>query len=281
MSQLSLVIFTVLAQAAVGIFIALGMIELMARPERKAMTKSFIASFILLGIGAVASTTHLSQPLRMFNVLLGVQHGSALSLEIVALSLFGGAGAAYMGMRLFNLLEGLQKLVLMAAMVLGVVLILAIANVYTLETVPVWDSIWTPFQFLMTAAVAGPLGAATLLRVQSKELGSVQALADKALATVGTLTVIVASVGYVGYLFWLGQLDVAANPFTVAAYPFNLPMLRMGLLLTGILSWSMFAARGSNKCSHMTTTAFVMVMASELLGRAFFYDAFISASAGM
>ena len=281
MSQLSLVIFTVLAQSAVGIFIALGMVELLARPERKAMNIAFICSFVLLGIGVTASVTHLGQPFRMFNVLLGIEHASALSLEIVGLSLFGGCGAAYIGMRLFNLLEGLQKLVLMAAMVLGVVFILAIANVYTLATVPVWDSAWTPFQFLMTAAVVGPLGAATLLRAQSKELGSVQALADKALASFGTMTVIIATVGYVGYLFWLGQLDISANPFTVTAYPFNLPMFRIGLLLTGVLGWSLFAARGSNKCTHMAATAFIMVLASELMGRAFFYDAYISASAGM
>lgn len=281
MSQLSLVIFTVLVQSAVGIFIALGMVELLAKPERKAMNIAFIVSFVLLGIGAMASVTHLSQPFRMFNVLMGIKHGSALSLEIVALSLFGGAGAAFIGMRLFNLLEGLQKLVLVATMALGVVFILAIANVYTLDTVPVWDSIWTPFQFLMTAAVAGPLGAATLLRAQSRQLGSTQILADKALATFGTMMVTVATVGYVGYLFWLGQLDVSANPFTVAVYPFNLPMFRIGLLLTGVLGWSLFAARGSNKCAHMAGTAFIMVLAAEMMGRAFFYDALISASAGM
>ena len=42
MDQLSLVFFTVLAQSAVGIFIALGLVELLGRPNSKTMNTSFI-----------------------------------------------------------------------------------------------------------------------------------------------------------------------------------------------------------------------------------------------
>ncbi|MET4710040.1 DmsC/YnfH family molybdoenzyme membrane anchor subunit [Endozoicomonas lisbonensis] len=74
MDQLSLVFFTVLAQVAVGIFIALGLFELLAKPDARTLNKSFIAVWGVLGIAALASMTHLAQPLRMFNVLIGVGH---------------------------------------------------------------------------------------------------------------------------------------------------------------------------------------------------------------
>ena len=59
MSQLSLVFFTVLAQSAVGLFLFLGLVQLLARPDEKAMNRAFLSMFVLLGLGAAASITHL------------------------------------------------------------------------------------------------------------------------------------------------------------------------------------------------------------------------------
>ena len=281
MDQLSLVFFTVLAQVAVGTFIALGLFELLAKPDSKTLNKSFIAVWSVLGVAALASMTHLSQPLRMFNVLIGVGHGSPLSLEIVALTLFGGAGVAFTGMRQFNIAPALQKIVLVAAMVLGVVFVKAIASVYTLATVPTWDSGWTTFQFMMTAAIAGPVGAAALMRLESGDLCVIQVAADKALATTGCMLLAVAVAGYAGYLFWLGQLTLSANTFMMADYHLALVMARIALLMAGVLVWAVAAMRGSNRNVATAASAFAMVVAAELLGRVFFYDVMISAGAGM
>ena len=279
MSQLSLVFFTVLAQSAVGLFVTLGLVEMLAKPNEKVMTRSFMAVFVLLGLGAVASITHLGQPFRMFNVLFGLEHFSALSLEIVALSLFGGAGATYTAMRLFGIAPGLQKLVLPVAMVLGVVLILAISRVYTLATVPSWNSNWTPFQFLMTAAVVGPIAAAALLRFQSVNLSGL-ALTDKALGMAVLMTMTIALVGYVGYLFWLGQLQVAVNPLAMLSYGQMLAVVRLVLLVGGVLMFAVSALRGGSS-GYQAAISFVVVLASEFMGRAFFYDIYLSAGSGM
>ena len=285
MSQLSLVFFTVLAQSAVGMFIALGLVEMLFKPNEKAMsqsmTRSFIAVFVLLGIGAVASVTHLGQPFRMFNVMFGLAHGSALSLEIVGLTLFGGAGAAYTGMRLFNLMPAIRKLLLPVAMVLGVVFILAIANVYTLATVPTWNTPFTSFQFLMTAAVLGPIAAAVMLRAQSASMGELGAKADRTLAVSAAGFGLIALMGYAAYLVWLGQLNVHVNPFEVVDYSFRLALVRVGLLLAGVLFWLVSAVKGNCNAKHVAIASFVLVLVSEFMGRAFFYDVYISASAGM
>ncbi|MGF1702118.1 dimethyl sulfoxide reductase anchor subunit [Photobacterium makurazakiensis] len=281
MSQLSLVFFTVLAQSAVGMFIALGLVEMLFKPNEKAMTRSFIAVFVLLGVGAIASVTHLGHPLRMFNVMFGLAHGSALSLEIVGLSLFGGAGAAYTGMRLFNIKPEIRQRLLPVAMVLGVVFILAIANVYTLVTVPTWNTPFTSFQFLMTAAVLGPIAAAVMLRVQSTGMGELGEKADRTLAVSASVFGLVALMGYAAYLVWLGQLDLHVNPFEVVDYSFRLAMMRVGLLLAGVLFWLVSAMKGTHSAKHITIASFMLVLVSEFMGRAFFYDVYISASAGM
>ena len=281
MSQLSLVIFTVLAQAAVGMFIALGLVEMRLKPNEKVMTRSFIAVFVLLGIGAMASVTHLGQPFRMFNVMFGLAHGSALSLEIVGLSLFGGAGAAYTGMRLFDIRPDVRKFLLPIAMVMGVVFILAIANVYTLATVPTWNTPFTSFQFLMTAAVLGPIAAAVMLRLQAKGMGELAAKADKTLAVSAAAFGIIALMGYAAYLVWLGQLNVHVNPFEVVDYSFRVALIRVGLLMSGIIFWLVSATKGSHGAKPVVFASFAIVLASELMGRAFFYDVFISAGSGM
>jgi anaerobic dimethyl sulfoxide reductase subunit C (anchor subunit)/Tat-targeted selenate reductase subunit YnfH len=281
MHELPLVFLTVLAQSAVGLFIALGFVEMVARPDEKAMTRSFMASLVLLGVAATASVTHLGQPFRMFNVMFGLQHASALSLEIVALSLFGGAGAAYTGLRLFNWMPAIRKWLLPVAMILGVVFILAFVNVYTLKTVPTWNSGWTLFQFFMTAAVVGPVAASAILRWQAGTLGAVQATVDKVLASFSLLSLIISMVGFAGYLFWLGQLQVHGNPLAVMGYHQILTMVRIALLTTGVIIPAVSAMRGNHKATGITVFGFLMVLVAELMGRVFFYDIYISASSGM
>ena len=281
MSQLSLVFFTVLAQSAVGFFIALGFVQLLARPHEKAMNWAFLSTFVLLGLGAIASITHLGHPLRMFNVAFGLAHLSPLSLEIVGLSLFGGAAATYTGMRLFNILAHLQQLVLLAAMVLGVVFILLIAQVYTLATVPTWNSGWTSFQFLMTAGVIGPMAAVTALRWQQNAVGEQYTkVITNGLSVANIMMMVIAITGYVGYLFWLASLEAHSNPLTMVDGAATVAMVRVFLMMATILTVAIGTIRGS-KSKIIPSVAVVLLLLTEIVGRAFFYDIYMSAGAGM
>lgn len=58
-------------------------------------------------------------------------------------------------------------------------------------------------------------------------------------------------------------------------------MMRVGLLMLGLLVWLVGAMKGCNKAMHVAIASFVLVLVSEFMGRAFFYDVYISASAGM
>ncbi|MEZ9514439.1 dimethyl sulfoxide reductase anchor subunit family protein [Vibrio splendidus] len=280
MSQLSLVFFTVLAQSAVGMFIALGLVEIVFKSNKQAMTRSLIAVIVLLGVGAIASVTHLGQPFRMFNVAFGLAHGSALSLEIVALSLFGGSAVVYIAMRLFDLKPTMQKMALPVAMILGVVFVLAIANVYTLPTVPTWYSSFTPFQFLMTASVVGPVAAAAALSLQTDTGNNTAQRINKALYIALAIMVLIALSGYAGYLVWLSQLETPVNPFDLVNNAPSLIATRACLLIGGLVM-SSIAFLSSRPRATWLVISFVMIFCAELTGRIFFYDVYLRASTGM
>lgn len=272
MHELPLVFFTVLAQGTVGLFLVLAFL-LMANQDasrKKILSRGMGLVLVLLGISGAAATTHLGQPLRAFNVIFGLEHLSALSLEIITTGLFGGAVFTYGAMVHFGILEKLQKLVLTGAMALGVALLLAIANVYTLDTVPAWNSGWTIFQFIMTAFVVGIPAAALMLRTQSATLGAFQKNADRALATLGFITLGLVLVAYPLYLFWLGQVDLPTNP--LVDYHGSLMLARLGLLFAGMGVWVIGATRGSNTVVGLTALSTVLVLVAELCGRIFFYD---------
>ena len=274
MHELSLVFFTVLAQSVVGLFLVLACLLMFNKDSRRqqVLNRLLPAVIILLGISAVAAVTHLGQPLRAVNVIFGLEHLSPLSIEIITTSLFGGAAFTYLLMVHFGLLKPLQKLVLAGAMALGLALLWAIANVYTLDTVPTWNSGWTTFQFVMTAFVVGIPAAALLLRMQAGNLGVFQKNADRALATVGFIALGLVMVGYPLYLFWLGQMDLALNPLALLDYHGGLVLARLALLYAGLGIWVIGATRGNNTATGLAAVSTVMVLIAELCGRIFFYD---------
>ncbi|MTI15348.1 dimethyl sulfoxide reductase anchor subunit family protein [Sansalvadorimonas verongulae] len=282
MNELPLVIFTVLVQGAVGLFLCLGLVSILfPKTGEQAMNKAFVATMVMFGIGATAAIFHLGTPVRAFNVLNGVSHSSPLSLEIVALSLFGASAVAYTGMRLFNLQPALRKVLLPVAMVLGLVLVYAIAQVYTLSTVPTWDSGWTLFQFLMTAGVIGPVGAMTLLRWQSASAGHYQKMADRGLATFGLMMLVVAVTCFVGFVVYLGGLTLHSNPLAMMDYHSTLMLARVALMMVGVICAAVSATRGNHQVTGVAALCFLLVVVAEVMGRIFFYDIHISASAGM
>ncbi|WP_067582308.1 dimethyl sulfoxide reductase anchor subunit family protein [Endozoicomonas ascidiicola] len=280
MHELPLVFFTVLAQGTVGLFLVLACLLMVNsdNSRQQLLNKMLMVVLVLLGISGAAAMTHLGQPLRAINVVFGLEHLSALSVEIMTTSLFGGAVFTYVAMTHFNVLPKLQKLVLVGAMGLGVLLLLAIANVYTLATVPAWNSGWTVFQFVMTAFVVGIPAAALMLRTQSVLLGAYQKNADRALATLGFLVMGVVLVGYPLYLFWLGQVDLPANPLGLFEYHSSLMLARLALLFVGMGLWVISATRGSNAVVGLTAFSIIMVLIAELCGRIFFYDLHMFAS---
>lgn len=279
MDQLPLVFFTVLAQCAVGIFLVTGCMRLMSGSAQishiAAINNAQLFAWPILAIAAMASMTHLGHPLRAFNVLFGVTHSSPLSLEIISMSAFGAVGVVYSFFSFRKIAEDLQKPLLVLAMILGVVFMLAIANVYTLETVPTWNSGWTTFQFLATAGVLGMIGAAVLIQFQSNSVSEYAQKANRVLAVTGIVATMFAVVTIPMFLGFLGQLELFDNPLNLRDYHNTLLMLRTLMLCAGMAIW-VVPALAENSGKGSAIVGMLLVLTAELAGRVFFYDVYMT-----
>lgn len=180
--DIPMVLFTVVTQLAVGTFLTLGVIRLVASSRYDTRTVDRVVSPVLYAIGPAmvfglaVSMLHMNDITNTFNV---IRHwdSSWLSREII----FGACFAAF-GF-LFAILEWfkvgslvLRQIVAAITALLGIGLVVAQAAVYyVLITVPAWHSWAVPVQFFGTTILLGVLavGAAimvtTLVRTRAQE----------------------------------------------------------------------------------------------------------------
>jgi anaerobic dimethyl sulfoxide reductase subunit B (iron-sulfur subunit) len=147
-SERSLIAFTILAQMAVG---ATWFLSLLQPFNRIAL--GVIAIIMLAGL--LASLLHLGKPLNAWRALRNVR-SSWLSREVWCAALFtaslvglmitGGAGA-------------------WLADVIGFALIISMAQVYRLRTVPEWNRWTTPALFFITTLLLGSVFCGALMAV--------------------------------------------------------------------------------------------------------------------
>lgn len=155
--------FTLLAQTGVGFFLAFTLPVVLAADRQggnPALLRSLELVVALLGLAAAFSFFHLGKPLNAWRTL-GNLGDSWLSREIFFLLLAMGL---VISLSILEWAEAGNRLlsagIAVGGALAGAALILSMANIYRLKAVPGWDSAMTPFSFLMTAAIAGTLGAA-------------------------------------------------------------------------------------------------------------------------
>lgn len=137
----SLVIFTLLGQAAAGMLI----LSFFSRTADTSRAKAW-AACILLGVGALASLEHLSDPTVSFYTITNVGT-SWLSREILFVGLFGAGLLLW----LITLNAWARRL----AAILGLAFVYVMSRVYTIPTVPFWNSLFTYWLFLATSLLLG------------------------------------------------------------------------------------------------------------------------------
>ena len=137
----SLVIFTLLGQAAAGMLI----LSFFSRTADTSRAKAW-AACILLGMGALASLEHLSDPTVSFYTITNVGT-SWLSREILFVGLFGAGLLLW----LITLNAWARRL----AAILGLAFVYVMSRVYTIPTVPFWNSLFTYWLFLATSLLLG------------------------------------------------------------------------------------------------------------------------------
>lgn len=301
MHELPMILFTVISQMCVGLFLMLGFVQVWGRRKYSSTTLDRLADPALLAIGPalvfglVASTFHMNDVGNTLNVIRHVG-SSWLSREILF-----GMGFAALGF-LFAILQwrkigspGLRQALAAVTALLGVGLVWSQAMIYySLITVPAWNSWFTVAQFFTTTMLLGSLamGAAFMgwimwkrrkdNTLEGEERAQLIALTEDSLKAVAVVAIIAGSVILVITPLFLSQLPSmgAAGLESAAAYSGALLVTRLGLIAFGtallalfIYHWASSTQKfGPVRLATVVTVAFILTLGSELIGRAMFYE---------
>jgi DMSO reductase anchor subunit len=269
MHQMPLVLFTVLIQASTGLLLFIGLSRLHPTGTRavatiKGLDAPQIFMWGLFILGLTASLFHLGKPVNAFNVLRGVSKGSPLSIEMVCVGVFGVLTFLYTLMSWKG--SKTQNALLAAAMLAGLVLSYAVANVYIIVTIPLWDSIWTFIQFFMSVAVLGAVG---ILFMSSRASGPNFGESWKKWNTGAMAVLLCLTVSTTLYAAWSGHMLGQAGAEVPMA---SLPVIRVILQVAGLFLLIMAGRREGGNASGLYAAVFLCIFGSELAGRIFFYS---------
>jgi len=295
-SDWALIVFTTLAQMAVGSFLVLGFVHFFAARRYGTEEADRLSDRALLVIGPVmvlgllASLLHLGDPINAFRAVVNVSD-SWLSREI----LFGVIFAVLGG--LFALLQWrkigtvtLRNLVALLTALVGLALVFSMSHVYMLSTQPAWNTVATPILFYATTLLLGSLaiGAAFVAnyaylkgRTEEGLEASLQILRG-ALRGIATVAVVVLGVQLVVIPLYVASLSAGAAAAVESARmmieEYGLVFgLRLALAFLGAGVFSLFLYRsasgrgGERILGNLVYGAFAFVLVAEVLGRFLFY----------
>ena len=168
--ELPMILFTVIAQMCVGMFIILGVVELWLSAKTDTKTADRIVAPIVYAIGPamvfglIASMFHMNDITNTLNVVRNVG-SSWLSREIVFGVGFAGFGFLYAVLQWFRAgNRNLRRIIAVITSLMGVALVWSMAMIYSsLPTVPAWNTWVVPFQFFATALMLGAAAVAAAI----------------------------------------------------------------------------------------------------------------------
>ncbi|WP_279105340.1 dimethyl sulfoxide reductase anchor subunit family protein [Mobiluncus curtisii] len=301
MEELPMILFTVIAQMAIGAFWALGFVQLLGRLRKlpgeaidRVTDTSLFAVGPLLVLGFFAAFFHLNDPFHAPFTLLHVG-SSWLSRELLSGVLFGGFGFVFAACQWNKwLTRTLRDVLAVLTALSGLALLAAMSGVYcTVKTIPAWHTPAIPVFFFASALLTGPLAVAlSLLLVWKKALSATDTVsapeswkdwrqhlavgqisddlkslvhsAMQILTIVSAASGIIIMITYPAYLLGLHQQGgAAAHVADVISGGF----LTCRLILLGItvVGAGVFAFTQIRLHSHPTTTLTVLLCGSLLL----------------
>jgi len=252
--EIPLIIFTLLAQMAIGAFLTIIMVFWGLGNRQVAGEITFIP---LLSVGAtimvafLVSLFHLRKPKKAWRVLNHLRK-SWLSREILFISGFAGSWAILTGLRLLQI--GTFSIWISLAMLTafcGLVAVYSMQRIYQLRSVPFWNTDRTLLEFTISTVGLGCLFTGTLLPKDTpvRVIGWI--------ALVGILVFSVA---------WIVTRSIANSKNEV------LSKWRAGLLLAGLLAGAALLIWPSRIWFGSMHLVFIIALAEEAIGRWLFYD---------
>lgn len=266
MSEMPLVLFTILSQLAVGGFITLWFFERKGSiSERPAFLLSL--SLFILSIGAVlASLFHLGHPFEAYRALANFGD-SWLSREVTFFAIFILLLLLYT-IGWWRHKPGLRKMAAPFTAIFGLATLLSSALIYTIPAVPAWDNAYPTFSFLLSAVMLGPLFTGVMADWLNKDsnfaLRSKPVLVTVLIGMVGALflfplylTSILSGKPEAAMTGWMIATDLIFWLRVVCFFAASLLMIRSQLFKNQRAVFSV---------------AFLLLLMSELIGRVLFYE---------
>lgn len=198
-SEWPLVLFTLLAQAAVGSFAAAAAARVSLRsgvPDAvaSALVRAPLAGALaLITLAALSSIGHLLQPLRAWRAARNAR-SSWLSVEVVLLVAFAFLAALVAALEWRGGPATARDAAAALAASAGGGLLYAMGQLYRLPSRPAWDHPITPVSFFVTAALLGVLIVASSLGFTGFAIvGDARAFPERLTAIDATLRALVAA----------------------------------------------------------------------------------------
>lgn len=297
--ELPLILFTLLSQMAVGAFVVLGVVQVVARRKHDAVTVDRLTTPALYAIGPVmvaaliVSIFHLGNPINALNVLNHLA-SSWLSREILFGCTFTGLGAAFAVCQWRGWFTPTFRQVLASVTaVIGLCFVYVTANVYLIPTVPAWNSWTTPVTFFATTFLLGSLaiGAAFVCTqaVRRRRGGDpdevVARLIRTSLRGIGVAAIVFLGVEAVALPAWLLNLAtdtstasaVSADAVAAGGGTWLIVRLVLAVLGAGVLGVFLYrvAEKGADRLLLVVaSSSFALVLVAEVLGRILFFDSY-------
>lgn len=297
----ALIIFSIVMQMAVGAFVVLGGVHFFATRRSglaeadKLSDRSLLAIGPVVVFGLLVTLFHLGNPVNAPRAI--ANFGSSwLSREIVLALVFviGGAVFAVMQWRKVST-PTIRNVIALVVAAVGLVLIFAMASIYSIPTIPAWDSIATPVAFYITTFLLGSLalGAAFvtnfwyLRRKGMDEKNTQYMMLATTLRWIALLSILLLGLQFVVIPLYLAWLSTHASAAAAASMSLILNenglvfILRLVLVFLGAGVFAVFVYQNATSearvrvMGNLALAAFAMVLIAEILGRYLFFASMV------
>ncbi|WP_338832750.1 hypothetical protein MHLNE_14540 [Moorella humiferrea] len=271
----ALVLFTLLAQASVGLMVVAQALNAKDRTGLKAVLP-WVG--ILMAVSMLISLGHLGSPLGAPRAILNLK-SSWLSREIFFAAWFFVLWALnYVLETRSQASDGIKATTGWLASLCGVVAVVSMANIYVHTILPAWTTAYTHIAFYSTALVLG----AVLYVVLSHRAGEEGRCKQAAmLAIIGIALQLVSLPPYLAYLgAGPAAAKETARQLTGAA---PVLILSQALAVIGGIFFGVYALKGAEKgaaAGQWVYGALALLVLAELAGRYLFYATGVSIMVG-
>jgi anaerobic dimethyl sulfoxide reductase subunit C (anchor subunit) len=292
----ALIVFTILAQMAVGSFLVLGVVHFFARRQAGEAAADRLSDRALLGIGPVlvlamiASLFHLGTPLNAPRAVANIAT-SWLSREVLFSVLFVVVGGVFALMQWRKMASATVRFVVaVVAAIIGLALLVSMSQVYMLDTQPAWNSWVTPLSFFTTAALLGlfAVGASYVVNYNWVRASDASCAEEQCILLRAALRgIAVAAIVFLGvelvtvpiYLAGLANQGPAAVETArlltddyLALLVLRLAFLFLGAGVLGFFLYQNAASPGREQImGRLAYGAFILVLVASVVGRFLFY----------